>query len=234
MQEIYDHIFFRANYRTPDLHRHFAKHILLAEQGVLQCMVAGESFQCAGVMIQSNVLHTVRADSGPVLVFLMEETCDRAKKMDENYIGSNPYVVLDSTLVEQIRHLPEEAILSALGLEKTQRNRYDERIETVLSTIDTMETLGPGTIDFLSETVFLSKDRLSHLFREEVGISLAGYILLARLSKTYTYLYTGVSITTAAIHAGFSSSSHFAAVNKKQFGISVRDMGDLTKMLAKK
>lgn len=234
MQDLYDHLYFKATYRTPDLHSHFAKHIILADGGELDCDVAGEKFCCKGLMIQSNVPHTVSTRTGLMMVFLVEETCARARAMDEKYIGSMPFAVLDPTLVSKISGLSDEEVLSALGLETAHRSGYDERIEATLKTIAGMESLGVGTIDTLCKTVFLSEGRLSHLFREQVGISLVGYILFSKLSKTYSYLLAGESVTEAAIHAGFSSAAHFAAVNKKQFGISVREVGSLAEILAEK
>ena len=38
--------------------------------------------------------------------------------------------------------------------------------------------------------------------------------------KTYAEIINGKSITEASIEAGFSSSAHFAEINKKLFGLS--------------
>lgn len=234
MQDFHDHLYFKADYRTPDLHSHFAKHIILAHGGELECNVAGETFFCRGVMIQSKVPHTVSAKTGSIMVFLIEGTCARAKQMDEKYLGDKPFSVIDSVIPPETAGRSDEEILSALGLEKAGRDFYDERVEAAIRVIADMESLDAGTIDMLCKRVFLSKSRLSHLFREQVGISLAGYLLFSRLSKTYAYILAGENITTAAIHAGFSSAAHFAAVNKKQFGISVREAGNIAEMIAEK
>lgn len=234
MQDFYDHLYFKATYRTPDLHSHFAKHIILSDGSELECNVAGEKFRCTGLMIQSSVPHTVSTQSGFMTVFLIETTCARARQMEETYLCGNPYAVMEPDLVSSVSGLSDEEILSALGLENRRRNCYDTRVESALQAIAGMESIGPGTMDALCRTVFLSKDRLSHLFREQVGISLVGYLLFSKLSKTYAYLLAGENVTEAAIHAGFSSSAHFAAVNKKQFGISVREIGSIAEILAEK
>lgn len=234
MQDFYDYLYFKASYRTPDLHSHFAKHIIMADSGELDCIVDGEKFCCKGLMIQSNVPHTVSSLSGSLMIFLMDETCARAKLMDEKYLGDRPYFVFDSLITFDVSRLCAEEILSALGLEKNHRKTYDERIETILKNISRMEYIDSGTIDELCRTVFLSESRLSHLFRKQVGISLAGYLQLSKLSKAYSYLLDGESVTDAAVHAGFSSSAHFAAVNKRQFGISVRELGCIAEMIAEK
>ena len=98
----------------------------------------------------------------------------------------------------------------------------------VLKMIDISETIDAGIMESLCQCVYLSESRLSHLFREQVGISVAGYVLFSRLSKVYDYILAGENITQAAIHAGFSSSAHFAAVNKRQFGLSAKEIGDVS------
>lgn len=93
MQDFYDHLYFRATYPTPDLHSHFAQHIILADGGDLECNVAGKKFCCKGLMIQSNTPHTVSSKTGSMMVFLIEETCAREKLMDEKYIVCFSHIV---------------------------------------------------------------------------------------------------------------------------------------------
>lgn len=238
MQFSFDHIFFNANYRTPDIHRHFAKHIIFARQGELECLIDGKAFNCRGVVIQSNVPHTVNVQSSQMSVYLFDETCNRSKQIDEMYIcGKNYALINDETCNTVSKVLNEsdadEKVLKILGLDSCGAANYDERIADVLSFIESSETLEAGIMEELCRVAYLSESRLSHLFREQVGISVAGYLLLTKLAKTYSYLSEGENITQAAIKAGFASPSHFAAVNKRQFGISATDFGSLIAALEK-
>ncbi|NQX46577.1 helix-turn-helix transcriptional regulator [Paenibacillus tritici] len=54
----------------------------------------------------------------------------------------------------------------------------------------------------------LSNSRLSHLFKENTGISLSGYMVLHKLQKATYLIFEGLSITDAAMAAGFDSPSH--------------------------
>ena len=45
-------------------------------------------------------------------------------------------------------------------------------------------------------------------------------MIYKRVIKTYTDMINGKSITDASLDAGFSSSAHFAEINKRLFGIS--------------
>ena len=44
------------------------------------------------------------------------------------------------------------------------------------------------------------------------------------ISLAFTQIYQGVSITEAALLAGFASSGHFADVNRRVFGLSASDI----------
>lgn len=77
------------------------------------------------------------------------------------------------------------------------------------------------TIENFSKKVYLSSSRLSHLFREQIGVPLKSYILFHQLERAFTALLNGSNITDAAMIAGFDSPSHFAATVKKWMGMSV-------------
>ena len=51
-------------------------------------------------------------------------------------------------------------------------------------------------------------------------MTFAAYVVYQRLLLAYTHVLRGVSITEAALEAGFSDSAHFADVNRRVFGIS--------------
>ena len=70
----------------------------------------------------------------------------------------------------------------------------------------------------------LSESRLSHAFKENVGISLKGYLTIARLKYAYRFVMEGKSKTYASYEAGFSSPAHLAYICKKQMGISITDV----------
>lgn len=238
MEHLFHSISFEAYYHTPSMHRHFAKHIIFAINGVLKCRINSDAFECRGVAIQSNALHTLESEHPPMLVYLIDETCSLAKALDEVYLHNKPYAVLENGLCQKAMEefhsgakRSQDQILKLCGLERAGTAEYDSRIRAVLDVIDGSETLGTRMISRLCATACLSESRLSHLFREEVGTSMASYILFSKLAKAYQYIRSGENVTQAAIHSGFSSSSHFAAVNKRLFGISVKELGSVGDLL---
>ena len=76
----------------------------------------------------------------------------------------------------------------------------------------------------VADAVFLSEGRFSHLFREQVGMTFAAFLIYQRILNVYANVIRGKTVTEAAIEAGFSSSTHFADVNRRVFGISISNI----------
>ena len=76
----------------------------------------------------------------------------------------------------------------------------------------------------VADSVYLSEGRFSHLFKEQVGMTFASYVIYQRILKVYYDVFHGKSITEAAIESGFYSSGHFADVNRRIFGISFSNL----------
>lgn len=76
----------------------------------------------------------------------------------------------------------------------------------------------PPGVDWLARKAALSVSRLQHLFKDELGLSLSQYLLWLRVGKAVQLLERGVSLTEAAIAAGFSDSAHFSRTFRKMFG----------------
>lgn len=235
-----DHIFFVAEYPEPSVHRHFAKHIIFSAESLLRCTVNEEIFDCKGVIIQSNAAHTVKSKDAKMFVFLVDETCNLAKEIDRLYLHGQSYCMIDEFICDAViailtaKGLTLETdieTLNMLGLQNGGAREYDDRIQIVIDEIssDVLYTLD---VKSLARHTCLSESRLSHLFREQVGITLSGYLVLVKMARAYQHLSDGADITSAAMNAGFSSSAHFAAVVKKNFGISTREVTKHTNPLS--
>lgn len=76
----------------------------------------------------------------------------------------------------------------------------------------------------VASAVFMSESRFSHLFKELMGITFAGFLQMRQLSYAYYLIIKGMSVTEAALEAGFASSAHFAATHKRVFGLRATDV----------
>ena len=101
-----------------------------------------------------------------------------------------------------------------------RESKVDDRITDVLTFLRETDSVPEDITDILCQRVCLSKSRFSHLFKEQMGISLHRYLALDKMKKGYLSFLEYGNITEAAMRAGFDSPSHFAATCKRMFGIS--------------
>ena len=224
----YDHIMMRAEYRTPDPHSHLAVHFIAGLDGPVHCVVSGDSFDADAVFIASDVVHTAYAETGDMLVFLFDTAGSIAEEAQKQYLCGRPYFCGDKETVEKLREIwknnpPAQAdslITQLLGLDTVGNTLRDERISQVLEYLRSLDEVPEDITVQLCAKACLSPSRLSHLFKENVGISLHRYLAMDKMRKGYIHFQKYGNITEASMRAGFDSPSHFAATCKRMFGIS--------------
>lgn len=224
----YEHIMMRAEYRTPDLHSHLAAHFIAGLDGKIHCDVQNERFDADAVFIASDVAHTAYAENGDILVFLFDAVGSIAKEAERKYLCGNPYCCIPTETVIQIRKICcenalddcDRLITQLLGLDTSVNLSRDERITEVLEYLRTLDEIPEDITAQICKRVCLSPSRLSHLFSENMGISLHRYLAMDKMRKGYIHFQKYGNITEASMRAGFDSPSHFAATCKRMFGIS--------------
>lgn len=94
----------------------------------------------------------------------------------------------------------------------------DERIQHVVNFIS--EHINENiTTEKLMEVSHLSKSRLIHLFKAEMGLPIRNYILWVRLQIVFESILGGKSLTTASHEAGFSDQAHMTRTFTKMIGV---------------
>lgn len=235
-----DRIFYRENrvvlfaaYGNPRCHRHFAKHILIANQP-FDCFVDTQSYRTCSMMIQSQASHAIHQEEpSRMVVFLIDETSQLSKQMDKSFLHHQSACRLPAAIEKQCIALINNAcslqqidayVMENMPCPALNNTTYDVRVTAAMRYIAACDTLNNEIYEYLPQKFFLSKSRFLHLFKEEVGIDLKNYLLLKRIEKVYHYVIEKkLCITEAALLAGFSSSSHFADACKKHYGISLTD-----------
>ena len=190
--------------------------------------VSGDSFDADAVFIASDVVHTAYAETGDMLVFLFDTAGSIAEEAQKQYLCGRPYFCGDKETVEKLREIwknnpPAQAdslITQLLGLDTVGNTLRDERISQVLEYLRSLDEVPEDITAQLCAKVCLSPSRLSHLFKENVGISLHRYLAMDKMRKGYIHFQKYGNITEASMRAGFDSPSHFAATCKRMFGIS--------------
>lgn len=235
MTEIYlssNHLMLKSGYGDPQMHSHLAAHVLVSLNGTMEVLTEKQRLQCAGALIPSGCAHTVRTGGEPVLVFLFDATTAAAERISAvrevrpavaaQIAASYGAMCSDADIKQAYAQFFAQA-MELLRLPVCLQRPADERILAAIAYTDEhiAEEL---TAAQAACAVSLSESRFSHLFREQVGVTFASYALLRKLYHAYTAIAASENITQAAMAAGFASPSHFAAVNKRMFGITASEV----------
>jgi AraC-like DNA-binding protein len=225
LYEANNHILIQTGSLQPAEHSHMAAHIILSMDGSMKVQCAGAEYLCHGILVPSGISHAVDTQGNAVLVFLYDCTTEVAKQIREvtcipgEICKEIVQLYADMESVSDSYYGFEKAVLSRLRITGAATNVTDDRIQTAMEFIRAKST-EKVTCRYVADAVHLSQSRFSHLFREQVGMTFAAYLIYQRIMYVYTQMLRGRSITEAALEAGFSSSAHFADVNRRVFGIS--------------
>lgn len=116
--------------------------------------------------------------------------------------------------------LEEALILLARQQERQAERPLDSRVEVVSQHL-AQHLSEPLSVSELAHIVALSPSRLSHLFKAQVGDSLAATLLKLRLRQAARLLdFTTQSVSEIALSTGFQSPFHFSRQFKVYYGVS--------------
>lgn len=234
MTKIYEannHLLIVAEYDDPAAHSHTAAQIIISVGSELEVEINGVRMLCQGIAIPSNMVHRIHTHGNIALVFLYDSTTDVAKQVKD--IQVIPAIACERMIsaynVFQQGGMPDKyktlntCLLDYLNVIEAQSDVRDERITKAIRYIRT-NLSGKLLCQEVADAVCLSQSRFSHLFRAQVGMTFASYVIYQRILYVYAAVFEGKSITEAIIDAGFSSSSHFADVHRRVFGLPITNV----------
>jgi len=99
----------------------------------------------------------------------------------------------------------------------------DPRVQTALHWL-TRNMAEDITVEELARSVALSPSRLSHLFKQETGLSILEYRNRMRIQQAALLIrHMKKTAGEAALEVGFSNYNHFSRLFKKQFSVCPKD-----------
>ena len=228
--EAKNHILIYTENLTPAKHRHHAAHIIISLGGEISVTCGHETYICHGAMIPSGVPHYIKAENQPLLVFMYDCTTVTAKSIEcfsqlssrQCDLVKNDFFLKENKFPDRYPDF-ESSVLETLSLPQSSSRITDERIIKAIQYM-TDNISEKVTCSETAAAVSLSSGRFSHLFRQQTGMTFASYLVYMKLMYAYSIIFSGKSITEAAIEAGFSGSSHFADVNRRVFGFTAKDI----------
>ena len=225
--EAKNHILIHADNISPIMHSHMAAHIVISLGGDIT--LSSDKFELTGkgMLIPAGARHKINTFDFESLVFLYdcntfvsrqikqikiipEEICTNIKEL---------YCSLQENVNSDIYYKFENLCHAYMGIYCSDNITIDDRIKDAVAYIQT-QVNDKLTCKSVAEQVYLSQGRFSHLFKENIGMTFSAYLIYQRLMSVYTQIIAGKSITEASLNAGFSSSAHYADVNRRIFGMS--------------
>ena len=177
-----------SDYGSPERHQHPTAHLVIADEGVLRCTVGTEHFECEEIMIRSGVTHEIQAN-GRMIVFLLANTSPIVELMNTRFLTVSNHAELSADAVSEIKKICRRndgdmdiQILKLLGIYGEESLIADNRVLTAMEEIESAPSITPDMMKLLCEKTYLSQSRLSHLFRQETGNTLAELVRRPELS----------------------------------------------------
>jgi transcriptional regulator GlxA family with amidase domain len=115
-----------------------------------------------------------------------------------------------------------DRILGSLTANAASQNNIDPRIQKAVDLLKQIP-LKKISVRELAVAVSLSESRLTHLFRQHVGIPIRRYLMWLRLFDAFDLIFRGVSFTEAAHHAGFADHAHLSRTFRTMYGMRLND-----------
>lgn len=212
-------------------HKHCTMQFFFCLEKELDIYVSGQKLECKCIVVNQNTSHSFSSEKRLHISMIIEPTSDLARQLSKK-INSNTHYIIDNRNYADIEYCGyrlmnnsnienytkfDKSLYEYLGI-NPKSTKYDDRINELIQYIEYCDC-SSYSISSFAKKISLSTSRLSHLFREQVGIPLKSYIQFHQLQKAFLLLLAGKSITEAAMLANFDTPSHFAAVTKRMMGI---------------
>lgn len=222
--------------RLPDLemHRQAAALLCLGLDAPFDVRVeAGQAVRTRSALVAPQLMHAVDTHGSACAYLLFDPDSDdyeylRTGSARETIRGIVTDFAEETRWIQTLTqvgktHEPAatHAVLESLdfGRRAAPRAMIDARIQTVIALLiaDTGESV---PLEKLAQQVDISASRLAHLFKEQVGIPIRMFRTWYRLKSAAQLLSEGMTLTDAALRAGFYDSAHFANTFRDTFGLS--------------
>lgn len=199
---------------TP-MHQHLAFKVVLGLTSKIQVHFGDDRPPLSGyvALIRPQELHAVIATGVRVCLFFFEPQAlvhADGRTLAENLEG----------IAEALRRFDQTGDFEQISNIARAMTLVSKPLQRNLSGARAALAEGQQSIDEVASAVGLSESRLSHLFKQQLGIPPIRFRRWSRLRQATTHLAAGMSITEAALEAGFSDAAHLTRTFTEMLGIT--------------
>jgi AraC-like DNA-binding protein len=213
-------------------HRHHCVQLLMTLRGSLLVRSGpGDAWRkCGAVLVQPDVLHEVDACGSTVLIGFLDAESEIGAAFSERIEGDIARVPAHqvarwrAALGPSPNEARAQSWLTTLMPHRKRAVAIHPGVRRVLSNLRKQEALDGLSLKTLAGIAGLSPSRFMHVFTESVGVPVRPYILWLRLQRAACDLMEGISVTSAAHHAGFSDGAHLTRTFRRMLGATPSDL----------
>jgi len=233
-------IAFTALNAVVDIHYHMCYQIVVSTRIPFDCTIDDQTHsRIKGFLINQKISHLCQALDTEVLVYFIDAESLVGWQIKEMLAGQ-PFLDIESILtpeqltdfisacakadsVDEMRQISDDLLKQILSLGPIKNERVmDERMIKILEYIEA-NRFDPIILDDIGRLVYLSPERVRHLFVQETGIPFSQYLLWKRIKAVLTQVIgKKVPMIDAILENGFTDQPHFTHLFKRTFGVSAK------------
>jgi len=210
-----------------------ASYLVISLEGklIVTDKIYNNTFECTSLLVPAGREITLEAQGGPIANLHLDVYGQDFEKLslffefvshdiEHQILYENRFhkIFRECLIKEQSIEWVKSSIDSLIKSYFSDPKEIDERIIKLVNSINA-SVESNISIESLSEEISLSPQQAQKIFKLQTGIPIRKYRTWRRIFITAAIYSKGVSITEAAIFAGFSDSSHFINSFHKVFGI---------------
>ena len=201
-------------------HSHPAMEIMIAKRGAFSLETdSGKRNNLNFVIIDSNINHKILTKQNEIELLMIESNNTKLK----DYLFRRGIELKDGVFTSSELKNPREILHDLLDLSADQdlKQTNDKRIYDCIEIMESKNLPYNKMITTLTEKIFLSESRLSHLFTENVGISIKKYHVWNKLKfALHFFLSEGANLKEASLEANFFDQPHLSKAFRSYLGIN--------------
>ena len=233
-------IAFTALHAVVDIHYHMCFQIVVSTRTPFDCTIDGQTHsRIKGFLINQKISHLCQARETEVLVFFIDAESLVGWQIKEMLAGQ-PFLDIESILtpqqltdfitscakadsVDEMQKISDKLLELILSLGTMKNERVmDDRMVKILEYVEA-NRYDPIILEDIGRLVFLSPERVRHLFVQETGIPFSQYLLWKRIKAVLTHVIgKNVPMIDAILENGFTDQAHFTHLFKRTFGVSAK------------
>lgn len=119
---------------------------------------------------------------------------------------------------EHLASIPNRSIDELVFGHDLPSRKLDGRIAAAIDTLAALPSSHRASVTALAQGAGLSQSRLSHLFRDEIGVSVRSFRAWKRIRKSIALTANEPILLHAALDAGYADEPHYSRSMRKYFG----------------